>query len=104
MGPILSPETSVQNQTTPRNITEDDRIQVNRSDSLRSRTIYSFMYLFIYFYYLFILLFIYYAFIIYLFIYFYYLFILFTINLRIIYFYLFISFTTYLLLFICLFY
>jgi hypothetical protein len=33
-----SPETSVLNQPTLRNIPEDGRIQVNRSESLRSRT------------------------------------------------------------------
>jgi hypothetical protein len=37
MEPIRSPETSVQNQPTLRNISEDGRIQVKRSDSLRSR-------------------------------------------------------------------
>jgi hypothetical protein len=36
MGPIWSPETSVPNQPTLRNIPEDGRIQVNRSGSLRS--------------------------------------------------------------------
>jgi hypothetical protein len=37
MGPIRIPETSVRNTPTLRNIPEDDRIQVNRSESLRSR-------------------------------------------------------------------
>jgi hypothetical protein len=40
MGPILSPETSVRNKSTLRNIPEDDRIQVNRSGSLRTRESY----------------------------------------------------------------
>jgi hypothetical protein len=35
MGPIGSPETSVLNQTTLRNIPEKDGIQANRSESLR---------------------------------------------------------------------
>ena len=35
MEPIYSPETSMRNQPTPRNIPEDDRIQVKRSGSLR---------------------------------------------------------------------
>ena len=39
MGRIRSPETSVQNQTTLRNIPEEDRIQVNRSESARSRIV-----------------------------------------------------------------
>jgi hypothetical protein len=37
MGPKRSPETSVRNHPSLRIIQEDDRIQVNRSRSLRSR-------------------------------------------------------------------
>jgi hypothetical protein len=36
MEPIRSPETSARNQPTLRNIPEDDRIQANSSESLRS--------------------------------------------------------------------
>jgi hypothetical protein len=35
MGPLRSPETSVLNQPTLRNVPEDEIIQVNRSESLR---------------------------------------------------------------------
>ena len=37
MGPIRSPKTSVRSQPTLRNIPDEDRIQVNRCKSLRSR-------------------------------------------------------------------
>ena len=39
MGPIGSPEMSVINQPTLCNIPEDDRIQANRSENLRSHNL-----------------------------------------------------------------